>query len=444
MPLDTRLLASFALLAAAVSSGPCFAQADNLGYEVQLRATNSDNIQREPGGTGDTIGVAELGLTYHDKGPWLESDIDTDLAHEHYFQHSYDDDTIGDFIGQERIKLSDVLAWDFADNFGQARLDPLAPITPANRENINYFGTGPTLALPLGGNTQLNASGQYGRVDYQHTPLDSTRFTGIVGLQHDLSPLSNISINVKDEKINFKDDQLNPDYTRQEAFVRFDTKGSRTELGVDVGYGRLDIPGSTESSPAAHLELTHRVSANSTIGIELGHDYSDGADWFRAVQALGGAGLITLSTLQAGPPFLHSYGTLAWNFQLGRTTLDFTGSYFRNRYQDEPLLNNELTVVNALAERRITPTLEVALTEYLVREHFDSTSEEASEADTGLLLTWRVGSHLSVFFSYFLDKASSNIRADSFTEHRVSLAIGYGHAAVVRPGPAPLRLPPIQ
>ena len=433
-----------ALLAAVSCIGAHPALADAPGYDVQLWATHSDNIQREPGGTADTIGIAELGFVWHDKAPWLDSDIDLDLAHEHYFQNSYGDDTIGDFIGQERLKLGDILAWDFADNFGQARIDPLAPITPANRENINYFATGPRLALPLGGETQLNASAQYGEVDYQHTPLDNTRVTGVIGLQHNISALTDISINAKDERIDFKDDQLNPDYTRPEAFARFETKGSRTELELDAGYGRLDLPGSRNSSPVGHIELTRRLSGNSTIGIELGHDYSDGADWFRAVQALGGAGLTTLSALQAGAPFLHTYGTLAWNFQLARTTVGFNGSYFRNRYQEDAVLNNELTVVNALVDRRITPVLDLALTEYLVRQQFDDSDETATEADTGLQLTWHVGEHLSIYFSYFFDKANSNVRADSFTENRVSLIIGWGHAAAVAPGPAPLRLPPLQ
>jgi hypothetical protein len=446
MPLETRVPAgaAAALLAAVSCLSAGLALADAPGYDVQLWATHSDNIQREPGGTADTIGIAELGFIWHDKAPWLDSDIDLDLAHEHYFQNSYGDDTIGDFIGQERLKLGDILAWDFIDNFGQARIDPLAPITPANRENINYFVTGPKLALPLSAQTQLNATAQYGTVDYQHTPLDNTRLTGVLGLQHNISPLSNISINVKDERIDFKNDQLNPDYTREEAFARFETKGSRTELGVDLGYGSLDQQGTHDSSPVGHVELTRRLSANSTIGIELGHDYSDGADWFRAVQALGGAGLTTLSALQAGAPFLHTYGTLAWNFQLARTTVAFNASYFRNNSQEAPVLNNELTVVNARVDRRVTPMVDLALTEYLVRQHFDSSDETATEADTGLQLTWHVGEHLSVYLSYFLDKANSNVRADSFTENRVSLIIGYGRAAAVAPGPAPVRLPPWQ
>ena len=208
-----------------------------------------------------------------------------------------------------------------------------------------------------------------------------------------------------------------------------------------MGYGRLDLPGSSDSSPVGHLELTRRLSANSTVGIALGHDYSDGADWFRAVQEMGGAGLMTLSTLQAGPPFLHTFGTLAWNFQLARTTVNFNASYYRNRYHQEPLLDNEMTLIDALFGRRITPTLDLALTEYLVRQHFDNSDESATEADTGLQLTWHVGTNLAIYVSYFHDKSDSNVPGNSFTENRVSLAIGYGRAAAVPPGPAPVRLP---
>jgi hypothetical protein len=101
-------------------------------------------------------------------------------------------------------------------------------------------------------------------------------------------------------------------------------------------------------------------------------------------------------------------------------------------------------VVNARVDRRITPMIDLALTEYLVRQQFDSSDETATEADTGLQLTWHVGEHLSVYLSYFLDKANSNVRADSFTENRVSLIIGWGRAAAVPPGPPPVRLPPWQ
>lgn len=444
MPLDTPIrTAAIALLAAAACTCPRLVQAAAPGYEVQVGVIESDNIERLPSGGGDeTIGVVDLGFTWHDKRPWFDADIDADVSHLNYFQHTYSDEFIGNFLGALKINLApDLLSWDITDNFGQAPLEPLVPITPNNRENINYFSTGPTLSLPLGQTTQLDVTGQYGRVDYQVSPLDSTVLTGGVGLLHELSSISTISINARDEGIRFANDQLNVDYDRQEAFARFDTKGSRTELGVDLGYSLLHLPGASGGIPLARLDLSRRVSASSTIGVGLGHDYSDGADSFRLVQAVQGATLNTLPILVAAAPFVGTYGTLAWNFRRARTTLNLSASYFRDRYQTDATLNNNRTVVEAFAARQITPVLQLALTEDMIRWQFTSEGESATTTDTGLQLTWRAGSRLSVFLTYYLAKGSGNIPGFQYTENRVWLSIGYGRAAEVPPGPAPLRLP---
>ena len=444
-PLEISLRAApaFAFLTVLAWGGARPAQAAAPGYEVQLGVAESDNIQRLPsGGNSETIAYEELDFTWHDKRPLFDADVDADLSHLSYLNRTYGDEFIGNFIGSSKINLAaDLLSWDIADNFGQARLDPLAPVTPANRENINYLTTGPVLTLPLGRTLQLDVTGQYGKVDYQKTPLDSTRLTGGVGLVHEVSPSTNISINAKDERIEFVDNQLNPDYDRQEAFFRFETSGSRTQIGLNLGYGRLKLLGAQDGIFSGHLDLTRRVSPNSTIGLALGHDYSDGADSFLLIQTAGGVTLNTQSAIEAGTPFVTSYATLAWNFQRERTTLALSASYFQDHYQAAEGLDNDLTMFNARVGRQMSPMLLLALTEYVLREQVTGGGNSATESNTGLQLTWRAGKSLSVSFGYYLAKGISEIEADKFTENRVWLSVGYGRAAEVPPGPAPVRLP---
>lgn len=444
MSFDTPLrVAAIALLAGIACMEPLPAPAAAPGYEVQLGIIESDNIERLPtGGTNETVGVAEVGFNWHQKREWLDADIDADISHLDFFQHTYNDEFIGNFLGQVRVNLApDLLSWVFTDNFGQAPLQPLAPITPANQENINYFTTGPALTLPLGKTTYLDLTGGYGKVNFQTSPLDSTRLNGALGLLHDLSPTSSISLNVREESIRFQNDQENPDYDRQEAFGRFDTKGSRTELGLDLGYSRLNQTGAHFNTPLARLDISRRVSPDSTIGLALGHDYSDGADSFRIVQGVGGATLNTQPIVEAAAPFVSNYATLAWNFKYARTELDLSASYFRDRYDTDSTLNNERTVVAALVSRQVAPVLQLAFSEYLVRWQFDTGNQSATESDTGLQMTWRAGRHLSVFLGYFLAKGNSDIDIFKYTENRIWLSIGYGKAAEAAPGPAPLRLP---
>jgi len=80
----------------------------------------------------------------------------------------------------------------------------------------------------------------------------------------------------------------------------------------------------------------------------------------------------------------------------------------------------------------------------MVRWQFTSEGDGASTTDTALPLTWCVGRRLSVFLAYYVAKGSGNFPGFQYTENRVWLSIGYGRAAEVPPGPAPLRLPGLQ
>lgn len=445
MSLNTPLRGgAIAVLAAVACTGPCPVQAAALGYQIQLGVIESDNIERLPtGGTNQTIGVEELGLNWHEDRPWLDVGVDADVSHLNYFQHAYNDEFIGNFLGKAKINLvPDLLTWNLNDDFGQAPIEPLAPITPANRENINYFSTGPALILPLGRATYLDVTGAYGKVNFQVSPLDSSRLLGTVGLLHELSPGTSVSIDASEDSIRFANEQVNPDYRRQDLFGRFDAKGGRTEVGIDLGYSRLLMPGGVRfDTPLVRLDLSRRVSPDSNIGVALGHVYSDAADAFRIVQAVGGATLNTQPIVAAAAPFVDSYATLAWNFKYLRTMLDLSVDYYRDRYPTDATLNNERTVFGAVVSRQVAPMVQLALTEYLVRWQFDSTNESATESDTGLQLTWRAGRNLSVFVSYFLAKGNSNVQAFQYTENRVWLSIGYGRAAQAPPGPAPVKMP---
>jgi len=448
--LDVPIRAVAIAFFAVACMGSRLAQAEAPGYQIKVGVLGSDNIQRLPsGGTDETIGTEELDFTWHDKRPWLDADINADVSHLDYFRHTYSDEFVGNFIGQARVTLvPQLVSWNFSDNFGQAPLDPLAPITPENLQNINYLTTGPELTLPLGRTTYLDVTGQYGRVTFQQDPLDSTRLTGAVGLLHEISPVSSISITARDERVDYANVQLNPDYEVEEGFARFDTKGSRTELGVDLGYSRVQMSGSHDGTPLVRVDLSRRLSASSTFGVALGHDYSDGADTFRLVQGLGGANLNAQPIVESRAPFVDTFATLAWNFTRARTTLQFSASYFRDRYQTDATQNNDRAVVDVTAARQITPALQLALSERAVRwqfnDGFNMQGSAATESDAYLQLTWRVGNHLSIFAAYYLSNGRSDIPTFNYTESRVWLAIGYGRAAEVPPGPPPVRLPVMQ
>jgi hypothetical protein len=444
MPLESplRAWATSVLFATAASMGSGLVYATEPGYQITVGVAVTDNVQLLPsGGSTDTTPFQEAEFTWHDKRPLFSADIDADLEHVDYIPHYYNDEVIGNFIGQGRLNLiQQVLTWSIADNFGQGRLNSLAPITPANRENINYFSTGPKLSLPLGPELRLDVTGQYGRVDYQQSPLNSNRATGRVALVHEFSLLSNIGLDVVDERVDYED-QVGADYSSQEVFVRYNTAGSRTKVGVDLGYSRIQETGDNNGSYLARLSVSRELSAASIIGLSAGHNYSDGSSSFLQVQSVGGATLNTQSVVQSDAPFSSDYATLGWNFLYARTTWGINATYYQDRYQTDSELNNDLGTIQARISRQISPQLEVALSENVTRQSFASFGANATETNTGLQLTWHAGRSLSVMFAYFYAQSTADIAADSYAENGLWLSVGYGRPAEVPPGPPPVRLP---
>jgi hypothetical protein len=413
------------------------------GYEISVGVIETDNVERVPsGGTSNTILEQEINFTWHDQRPRLNTDIDADLSHLTYVPHTFSDEVIGNFIGKTRLALvPQYLFWNFSDNFGQGSANPTQAVTPENRENINYFSTGPETLLPLGGQNLLDLKATYGKVNYQKSPFDNNRVSGGLGLIHELSARTEVSLNMSDERVNYSNDTLNPDYSTQQAFVHFDARANRTTLGVDVGYGRLVNPNSSTGSVIARLELSRKVSASSTISLSLGREYSDAAAAFQISQVLSGANLNTQQSVQTGGPFTMVYETAAWNFARNRTLFGISFSHFKDDYVENNTFNDTRTQVDANVSRKLTPAVQVGLSEDYYRQSFENTPGNSNQATTDLKLTWQLARRLSASVDYTFTRRQSQIGSTGFTENRLWLSIGYGRPAAIPPGVAAPPLP---
>lgn len=406
------------------------------GYEISVGVIESDNIQRVPsGGTSDTVLEQELTFIWHDQRPRFNADIDADLSHLTYVPRTFSDEVIGNFIGTARAALvPQYVFWNVSDNFGQGNANPTQAVTPDTRENINYFSTGPEALLPLGGQNLLDLKATYGKVYYQKSPFDNSRVSGGLGFIHLLSAQTEVSLNASDQRVNYSNDTLNPDYDLQQAFAHFDARGKRTTLGVDLGYERLVDPNSSPGNVIARLELSRKISASAALSLSFGHEYSDAAAAFQLSQVLNGANLNTQPTVQTGGPFTMVYETVAWNFLRNRTGFGITLSHFKDDYVENNALDDTRTELNANVSRQVTPAVRVALLEDYYRQNFQNTAGSSKLSTTDARLTWRLSRRLSASVDYTFTRRQSDLASTGFTENRLWLSIGYGRPAEVPPG----------
>ena len=156
--------------------------------------------------------------------------------------------------------------WVLTESFGQSEIDPFAASTPDNRENINYFTTGPDFTVRLGSVGSLTLFGRYSMTQFEDSNFDDERLLGGLSLGRDLSARSNVSLNATAERVEFDDQTAGSDYDRQSAFLRYEIEGARTTIGAGSGRtARFTTTATTSSSPLFELDISRDLSQRSVL-----------------------------------------------------------------------------------------------------------------------------------------------------------------------------------
>jgi hypothetical protein len=420
--IPARLLLACAPLLAAAG-----VQAAEKGFALSAGVAHSDNIGRTSvDEQSETVASAGLDFLLEQRTSRLSLDATGDLQYLNYLDNTYDNEVVGEVMADARFQLvPDRLMWIAQDNFGQTSIDPLAAVTPANRENVNYFSTGPDASLGLASNTRLLLSGRYGKVSYEDSPFDSDRYTGLVGVARDLSAQSRVSLNAQRERVDFDDDVLNQDYNRDQFYARFEGQGGRTRLGLDLGYSRLQRVGDSPSGVLARLEIARQVSVSSVVTISGGREFSDSGDSFRLDQTLN-TSLNTLSGEQTGSPFRNTYETIAWRFQRNRTGLSLSLQRYDEKFVQSSLFDRVRTSVSGQFSRNLSPTLTADLGGSYSKEDYDAFDGDYRESGAYVGFTQRFGRMLSLNVHYEWYKRSSDLPTGAYTENRALLTLSYG------------------
>src|SRR5262245_44123310 len=139
------------------------AVADQIGITAIVGDYKSDNTLQvaDPTATrGNLDNVARMSVsTYGNKETArIKTDWSAGVSLDMYSQDVLGNHTYYDVLWGLDVQLVPKrFQWRFEDTFGQVLIDPQQPDTPLNREGLNVFATGPTIALPINDRTEFRA-----------------------------------------------------------------------------------------------------------------------------------------------------------------------------------------------------------------------------------------------------------------------------------------------
>ena len=388
--------------------------------------TWSDNVGLVPVDEQDgTIARAGAQLRYRNVTRRFDSDIDLNTMYEHYTDDTFEDNVVGGADARVIVGIvPERFLWDFQDNFGQVTSDPFAATTPENRENINYFSTGPDFILRFGAATSLKVSARYSDVNFEVSEVDSQQTMATIALMRQTSGSATVGLIGETNNIDFKD-EVNPDYDRNQAFLRYQLANSRTELTVDGGYTTLSSDNGDEGGLLARMEMTRQVSSAATLSARLGTEFSDSGDVFRSGQDALGASQATSNVVGSSDPFESRYAILGFDFDRNRTGAGVNLQYRRELYANETSLDRTLTVWSLYFTRRLSARLESRIYADFAHQEFDDSDYESDDTRAGASLSLALGRTISLRFTFDRVNFEGTGVSSEYTENQASLFVDW-------------------
>jgi Surface lipoprotein assembly modifier len=431
-------LSVFILVTAAYADAPADSQTQGrtltLTYGIDVGVAETDNVNLTPTDkVSQTIAQTDVDFAVKEESRRLDLDAKGNFSYLDYLQNAYGGQLIGRFDGTAQIALlPERLTWMLQDDFGQTAVDAFTPTTPNNLEDVNYFSTGPDLALRLGGTSFMNVSARFAHTTYETSPFNSNRVFGSVAWGLDLSARSSVSLNADTEKVMFENTVVNTDFDRTNAFVRYSLQGARTELTADVGGTDIDQNGATTAGALGKIHLSRKMSAAATLTLTVGHQLTDASTVFSNLQS-GAIGVIgTAPPAQSAQNYTTNYATVGWQYVRNRTTIGLSGHWEKDTYEEQPSLDYTRGGVEINLQRRLTRSLTAQLVgRYYKINYVNISAAEVNGSPNyndeliGANLAWHHGRGLEVRLRYSHNAQVTPGTDFGYGENRVLLTIGY-------------------
>lgn len=410
-----------------------------ISLDADIGADYSDNVARAPvDEESDTIGTVRIGVGIEETRPRLRTRLDADLQYRHYLESAFDNEIVGGLSGELGWSiLPERLIWVVEDNYGQLAANRAFPDSPANRQDFNYFSTGPDLHLPFGQRMFFNVSGRWSDVYYEDTdqpagpvpgPIaadqGSNSMEGSLALGRQISEQSTFSLNGSVEEITYDDEQFD-DYRVTEAYLRYDVDGGRTQLSLDAGYTEAVRDEQSTGGLLGRFNLSREITSRSTLSLDVGTEFADTASAFRLDQVAGGVSPEGEDAIATNDVFRTNYAYVRLSTERERTTFEVNVNARSERYEHDTLLDREMYGGGLYVTRRLSPRLDLDFRGTYTHEDFVNDDFASGEWSVGAGLAWRLSRQLSIRFTADHYEGAGDGTSRDYEENRLFLGLRY-------------------
>lgn len=270
------------VIASSLLCVPGTAWAARVDYTLDLGMEWNDNVTLISSDPIDQRYLRSgLGFLVTENNSSVQAHADGRVEYRDYEDDVFSDTVDGALSGSLNwIAIPQRLYFLVEDNLSIQPVDALVPDAPGNRQQVNVFSAGPTMMFHWSPTLQGQAELRYVNSDAEVTDeFNSQRLGSALRTIKQLTPTSQVSLNVQGQRVDFDDDIVARDYDRYDLFASYSRTLAQFELGTDLGYSRIEYRqgGGTRSEPLFRFDATWNPNERHSLAVQASSQFSDTA-----------------------------------------------------------------------------------------------------------------------------------------------------------------------
>ena len=401
------------------------AAALEIGADVSAGGGYTGNISKvEVDPVDELIAIVGFRLDIKGESQRFKVDIKSNALQVHYDKKNFDDELLAGLRAFIETKLiEDSLTWVIQDNFGHQAIDPLKAVNPDNRDNVNFFTTGPNLRLPLGLRNSLGLDLRFVDIRYSERPFDNQRRSARLWLGRQVRQNARVSLNGFASRTEFSEGTA-IDFEHREAFFRFDGESRRNTYGFDIGYTELKVGTDTSDGYLLRADWIRAVTGVSEMVLRGGTRFSDEGNIFSVFQNITRGIGETENIDGVGHPFRNNFFNLAYNTLSTRTWISVQVGWSQEDYELGFDRDRDIMWGGLLVERDLSNRTFMNFKARFDRRDYKYLDRKDDDIRIRLSFGYRFGPNVSLLLTYRFEQRNSTAAAD-YKEHQGFLTFTY-------------------
>jgi len=257
---------------------PAVLHAGEFAYGLGYSSEYSSNIAHVPDNAqNEWINSVMAGIGYAENTPDLVAHVLSQVQYLNYHNNVFANDTLFNLDSSAVWTVSPQrFNWSASDVYRQLPIDVTATDTPANRENVNVFSTGPDFLVHVSPVQTIALGGRYGNVYTAHDNTDNDRASGYARWLYQSTPRTTYSLNYETQDVRYKDDVANTNFKQQDLYASVHTRPSRSEFILDLGTTKISRDRTADVRQGrGKLTWMRQINPDSSMGAAFSSEFSN-------------------------------------------------------------------------------------------------------------------------------------------------------------------------